>query len=110
MQQTERSIPDTLLAALRQAVGPANVLCEADKIMAYDCDGLTLHKATPGAVVFVHSTAEISAVVKACNAARYPYLARGAGTGLSGGAMALNRAVVVETARMNKILEINVED
>jgi len=103
-------IPAALLSALNTAVGAANVITDRSEKMVYDCDGLTLHKAMPGAVVFVHTTAEVAAVVKACVASNYPYLARGAGTGLSGGAMALNGAVVIELARMNRILEINAED
>jgi glycolate oxidase len=102
-----QTLPAGLLTALQQAVRSANVLCHPDQLLAYDCDGLTLHKAVPGAVVFVHNTEQISAAVKACRAARHPFLARGAGTGLSGGAIALNSAVVIETARMSKILEIN---
>lgn len=98
------------LADLRSAVGPANVVTDRNETLAYDCDGLTLHKTLPGAVVFVHTTEEVSAVVKACAKAKYPFVARGAGTGLSGGAMALNGAVIIELARMNKIIEINAED
>ena len=106
----DNSLPATLLEALRNAVGAANVMSGPNETMVYDCDGMTLHKALPGAVVFVANTAQISAVVKACNAANHPFIARGTGTGLSGGAMALNSAVVIELARMNRILEINVED
>jgi glycolate oxidase len=108
--ETTVTPPATLLAALRSAVGEKNVITHHDEMAVYDCDGLTFHKALPGAVVFVSSTAEIAAVVKACNAANYPFLARGAGTGLSGGALALGSAIVIETARMNRILEINVAE
>ena len=105
-----RALPDTLLAQLRAAVGAANVITERDETKVYDCDGLTVHKAWPAAVVFVATTAEVSAVVKACAAANYPYIARGSGTGLSGGVIALHDAVIIELARMNRILEINVAD
>ena len=106
----ETKLPAALLAALQNAVGAANVLSGRDETLVYDCDGMTLHKSLPGAVVFVKNAAEISAVVKACVAANYPFIARGTGTGLSGGAMALNNAVVIELARMNRILEINAAD
>jgi glycolate oxidase len=102
--------PPALLDALRAAVGPANVLTGHDETTVYDCDGLTLHKSPPGAVVFATSAAEISAIVKACNAHNYPFIARGTGTGLSGGVIALNNAIVIELARMNRVLEINVAD
>jgi len=104
------TIPAALLEAFNKIVGPQNVITSRSEKLVYDCDGLTLHKSMPGAVVFVHTTAEVSAVVKACVAANYPYIARGAGTGLSGGVMALNHAVLIELARMNTILEINAED
>jgi len=110
MQIDTIPFPAALLAALEKIVGAPNVITERSEKLVYDCDGLTLHKTLPGAVVFAHSTAEVSAIVKACVAANYPYIARGAGTGLSGGAMALNHAVVIELARMNKILEINEKD
>lgn len=105
-----KPLPAKLLEALRRAVGDANVLTERNETAAYDCDGLTLHKAHPGAVVFVSSAAEVSSVVRACNEFEFPYIARGSGTGLSGGASALNHAVVIEMARMNRILEINTQD
>jgi glycolate oxidase len=104
------TFPPSLLSALHAAVGAQNVITAPSETMVYDCDGLTLHKSHPAAVVFVSSTEQVSAAVKACSAANYPFLARGAGTGLSGGAMALNNAVVIETARMNRVLEINAPD
>lgn len=85
----------TLLAALREAVGAANVQNQADELFVYECDGLTVDRATPGAVVFVHSTEEVARVVRACSEHAHPFVARGAGTGLSGGAVALDRKSVV---------------
>jgi glycolate oxidase len=105
-----RTLSTALLAQLRAAVGDANVITERDETKVYDCDGLTVHKAWPAAVVFVATTAEVSAVVKACVAANYPYIARGSGTGLSGGAIALHDSVIIELARMNRILEVNIAD
>jgi glycolate oxidase len=108
--QTNAAPPESLIQALRSIVGGKNVITSAEEAAVYDCDGLTFHKALPGAIVFVQTTAEVAAVVKACAAANYPYLARGAGTGLSGGALALNAAIVIELARMNRILEVNVAE
>ncbi|MCW8130316.1 MAG: FAD-binding protein [Planctomycetota bacterium] len=99
-----------LLDALRAAVGPQNVVTSHDELFVYECDGLTLDKSTPGAVVYVHSTLEVAAVVKACAAAGFPFVARGAGTGLSGGAIALGGMVVIELARMNRVIEIDYEN
>jgi len=105
-----RPLPTRLLAALRAAVGDANVLTRASELYVYECDGLTLDKATPGAVVYVQSAEQIQAIVRACAADDFPFVARGAGTGLSGGAVALGGMVVIETARMNRILEIDAEN
>lgn len=103
-------IPAALRAELMAAVGPGNVKVAAEELHVYECDGLTIDTAVPGAVVFVHSTEQVVKVVKACSSAQVPFVARGAGTGLSGGAVALNNAVVVELARMNRILELDLEN
>ncbi|MCK6471260.1 MAG: FAD-binding protein [Planctomycetes bacterium] len=103
-------IPAVLRAELMAAVGPGNVKVAAEELHVYECDGLTIDTAVPGAVVFVHSTEQVVKVVKACAAAQQPFVARGAGTGLSGGAVALNNAVVIELARMNRILELDLEN
>jgi len=105
-----KSPPHALLDALRAAVGAENVLTAREELFVYECDGLTLDKATPGALVFVHSTAQVAAVVLACVAHHQPFVARGAGTGLSGGALALGGMVVIELARMNRILELDFEN
>ena len=103
-------MPHDLLDTLQAIVGKENVLSNRDETLVYECDGLTIHKTLPSAVVFVHSAEQVSSVVKACSRFKYPYVARGAGTGLSGGAIALNHAVIIELARMNRILEINAAD
>ncbi|HEY9501667.1 MAG TPA: FAD-binding protein [Pyrinomonadaceae bacterium] len=75
--------------------------------MVYECDGLPHHKYRPRAVVFPGSTEQTSAVMRELASASVPFTPRGAGTGLSGGALALNSGVVVEMARMRKILRID---
>ena len=104
------AVPSGLLEALRSAVGAQNVVTQRDELFVFECDGLTLDRATPGALVYVHSTAEVVACVKACAAAGHPFVARGAGTGLSGGAVACGGMVVIELARMNRILELDFEN
>jgi glycolate oxidase subunit GlcD len=99
-----------LLAALRAAVGPERLLFRDAELLVYECDGLTLHTGRPSAVVLPVSRDEVQAVVRACRAAGVPFVPRGAGTGLSGGAVALEGAVVIECSRMNRILELCAED
>jgi glycolate oxidase len=76
-------------------------------MLVYECDGHTLDKALPIAVAFPTSTEQVVALVKLANTHNLPFVARGAGTGLSGGALALNEGLVIEMNRMNKILELD---
>ena len=101
---------DKLINNLSAIVGNEKVLYQPDELLVYECDGLPHHKHRPRAVVFPSTTEETSAVMKELSSARVPFTPRGAGTGLSGGALALNQGVVVEMARMRKILNIDVQN
>ncbi|HLF67934.1 MAG TPA: FAD-binding protein, partial [Gaiellaceae bacterium] len=94
---------------LRHALGREHVITEPEQLRVYECDGLTGHRAVPEVVALPGSTAEVQAVVRACHRERVPFVARGAGTGLSGGATPVAGGVVVSLARMNRILEIDLE-
>ncbi len=98
---------DTLIKNLSAIVGAENVLSKPDELLVYECDGLPHHKYRPRAVVFPSSTEQVSSVMKELATAKVPFTPRGAGTGLSGGALALNQGVVIEMARMRKILSID---
>ncbi len=95
-----------LVAALRKVVGKEHVLFLPEDLAVYGFDG-TIEKTTPHAVVFPADTEEVAAVVRACNRLAVPLTPRGAGTGLSGGAVPAKRGVVLATARMRRILEID---
>jgi glycolate oxidase subunit GlcD len=101
---------DTLINNLVAIVGRENVLSKPDELLVYECDGLPQHKYRPRAVVFPSSTDETSAIMRELARANVPFTPRGAGTGLSGGALALNAGVVIEMARMRKILRIEAEN
>ena len=83
------------------------MITEPEQLRVYECDGLTGHRAVPELVVLPGSTEEVQTVVRACYRERVPFVARGAGTGLSGGATPLAGGVVVSLARMNRIIEID---
>jgi glycolate oxidase subunit GlcD len=100
---------DALINNLIAIVGRENVLSKPDELLVYECDGLPQHKHRPRAVVFPSSTDETSAIMCELARANVPFTPRGAGTGLSGGALALNSGVVIEMARMRKILRIDTE-
>lgn len=95
---------------LRRVVGPDGFVDEPAALLAYESDALTAYRFTPRAVVLPRSAAEVVAVVRRLAAADVPFTARGAGTGLSGGAIALEQSVIVSTARLDRILEIDPEN
>jgi glycolate oxidase subunit GlcD len=99
-----------LIEALREIVGATAVLARDEELFVYECDGLTHHTGRPSAVVLPRTSDEVMAIVKACVRAGVSFVPRGAGTGLSGGALALGSGVVIECARMNRVLEIDALD
>src|ERR1043165_9170948 len=98
-----------LVEELERALGPEAVLWRQYDLMLYEYDG-SIDKARAQAVVFPKSAQDVSAVVKLCNVHGVPYTARGAGTGLSGGAIPSQGGVLISFARMNRILEIDLEN
>src|SRR5215510_9162218 len=96
-----------ILQELAAIVAPMPVLAAPEEMLVYECDGHTLDKAPPTAVVFPSTTEHVVAIVKLANQNGLSFVARGAGTGLSGGALALDGGIVIEMCRMNKILEVD---
>ena len=97
-----------LIGALREIVGAANCLAEPEALLAYECDALTLHTGRPAAVVLPRDKQEIARVVRACRRFAVPFVPRGAGTGLSGGATSTEGGVVIECSRLDRILAVDV--
>ena len=100
---------ERLISALEAIVGKEACLSRPEELFVYECDGLTLHVGRPVAVVLPRSSAEVQRIVLTCREFGVPFVPRGAGTGLSGGALA-SEGVVIECSRMNRILEIDVEN
>ena len=96
--------------ALEEIVGPTAVITDPNRLLAYESDGLTAYRVSPRAVVLPASTDEVARVVELLHGEQIPVIPRGAGTGLSGGALPSEDGVVVGTARMNEILEIDADD
>src|SRR5436190_12154424 len=84
-------------------------ITKPEQLRTYDCDGLTGRRVTPALVALPSTTAEVQAVVRVCNEARIPFVARGAGTGLSGGALPVAEGIVISLARLNRVLEVDVD-
>ena len=77
-----------VIARLRQVLEPPDVVEDETELLVYECDGLPLFKNRPDVVVFPRTTEQVAQVVRIANEFRIPFLPRGAGTGLSGGALA----------------------
>ena len=101
------ALPPGFVDDLRGTLGSGHVITEPEQLRVYECDGLTGHRAVPEVVALPGSTEDVQAVVRACHRERVPFVARGAGTGLSGGATPVAGGVVVSLARMNRILEVD---
>jgi glycolate oxidase len=99
--------PNELADRLRAALPQGAVLARPDERAVYDFDAQTLHGGTADVVVLPSSTADVVAVVRVARELGVPIVARGAGTGLSGGALATSGGVLVSTARMNKIVALD---
>jgi len=103
-------LTQAILAELRTAVGDRGLIQEPNQLQTYECDGLTNFRALPGAVVLPRTTAEVQKVVRVCAKHKIAFVARGAGTGLSGGALPQEGCVVISLARMNRILAVDVDN
>ena len=100
---------DSLTRRFRKIVGRPNVDTGTAELLTFASDGLTLHQAAPECVVYPQSTGEVAAIVKACNRAGVSFVARGAGTGLSGGAI-IDGGVIIQLSRMNQIIDLSADN
>jgi glycolate oxidase len=96
-----------IVRELRAIVGDRGLITSPEELRTYECDGLTNFRVMPGAVLLPDSTEQVQAILRVCYRERIPFVARGAGTGLSGGALPVENGIVLSLARMNRILEID---
>src|SRR3954464_5191441 len=99
-----------LAGRLRAELGPARVITDRQELRTYECDGLAHYRVVPALVALPHTTAQVAAVVRACADAGVPFVARGSGTGLSGGALPHADGVLIVTAQMRRIIEVAPDD
>src|SRR5213595_2645676 len=95
---------------LEGLLGKGAVLSEPEELLVYESDGLVLFRALADFVVFPTSTEQVSAIVKLANREGMPFVARGAGTGLSGGCLPAEGGLVISLMRMNRVLEVDYEN
>jgi glycolate oxidase len=98
---------EDLIPEMVAICGPDAVVTDPLELRTYECDGLTAHRCAPGLVVLPETAEEIAAVVRLCARAGIPFIARGSGTGLSGGALPRTDGVLIVTSRMRKIIAID---
>jgi glycolate oxidase len=96
-----------LIGGLRRILPPASLLVEREDLAPYECDGLTAYRQLPLLVALPQDEGQVVAVLKLCNELRVPVVARGAGTGLSGGATPVKHGVVLSLAKFMRILDID---
>lgn len=96
-----------LIEALKAVLPAANLLWKREDTAPYECDGLAAYRQLPLAVALPETEAQVQEVLRLCLAHAIPVVPRGAGTGLSGGAMPMAEGIVLSTAKMNRILDID---
>ncbi|GAB2937615.1 FAD-linked oxidase C-terminal domain-containing protein [Rhodococcus aerolatus] len=102
--------PAALAARFREQLPEKAVITDPTRLRTYECDGLAHFRVTPAVVVLPQSTEQVQHCVRVCHAAGVPFVARGSGTGLSGGALPHADGVLIVTSQLRRILEIDVEN
>jgi glycolate dehydrogenase FAD-linked subunit len=98
-----------LLQQFRAILGPNNALISSpEELHTYECDALTNFRVLPNAVLLPSTTAQVQSILGLCHRERIPFVARGSGTGLSGGALPVADGIVISLSRMNRILEVDI--
>ena len=101
---------DRLIRRMRQIVGDTGVIHERNQLRTYETDGLAAFRVIPALVVLPETAEQVRAVVRACHEAEVPFVARGSGTGLSGGALPHADGVLVVLSRMRQVVEVDYDN
>jgi glycolate oxidase len=110
-ERVDGALPATdkyaLLRALREQLPDLEILHSSEELRPYECDGLSAYRTAPMMVVLPRDIEQVQKLLRICHQRRVPVVPRGAGTGLSGGALPLEKGVLLVMARFNRILEID---
>ncbi len=109
-QQESKRNWQPIVREFEAILGKNGVVRKREELLVYECDGLTSYRNRPSVVVLPRTTEEVAAVVKVCDRYSVPFVARGSGTGLSGGALPTDDCVLIVTALMKRILDIDLEN
>jgi glycolate oxidase len=101
------SVDARIVQQLRAIVGARGLITSAEELHTYECDALTNFRVMPLGVLLPETTEQVQSILRVCHRERIPFVARGSGTGLSGGALPVKNGVVISVTRMNHILEID---
>jgi glycolate oxidase len=99
-----------LIRALRNLLPPESVLVDAEDLRPFECDGLAVYRQLPMVVVLPETIEQVQSIMRLCHAQQVPVVARGAGTGLSGGALPLENGVLLSLAKFRNILNIDADN
>ena len=103
-------VQHALVAELKSIVGEEWVYTHEHQLRTYESDGLLQYKVTPACAILPGTAGEVQAIVRACARSKVPWVARGAGSGLSGGALPVEDGVLIALSRMKRILEIDLDN
>ena len=101
---------ELIINSLKKIVSKKNVLHERCELVPYECDGLTAYRKLPLAVVLPDTIEQVQAIMRFCKEYKVPVVSRGAGTGLSGGALPCEDGIILSLAKFNRILNIDLEN
>src|SRR5919199_1603083 len=99
---------DQLIQTMQTILGPEGVISDREQLRTYECDGLMNYRVIPDLVVLPESAEQVQSIVKVCYDEGIPYVARGSGTGLSGGALPVEAGILIVLSRMRRILEVDI--
>jgi glycolate oxidase len=109
-ERAHGQVTDAVRTEIAGLVSVGGLITEPAQLRTYECDGLTGYRVVPALVVLPATTEEVAAVVKVCAREHIPFVARGAGTGLSGGALPVADGIVIGLSRMRQVLSVDVDN
>jgi glycolate oxidase len=99
---------EALIKTMKSILGPEGVISEREQLRSYECDGLMNYRVIPDLVVLPESAEQVQRIVRTCYEEGIPFVARGSGTGLSGGALPVEAGILIVMSRMRKVLEVDI--
>ncbi len=103
-------MPHRFAPFFESVVGQRGVIQRREELLVYECDGLASYRQVPDLVILPRTTREVAAVIALCDRFNLPFVARGSGTGLSGGSLPTPDCVVIATTRMRSIIDIDLDN